>query len=213
MSWHVTSPCHRDDNGSLFFHRDWCRRASAQQRAATERCGRNWAWLSRPLKPIVRRKSSARWHTCGPSASGACSWPWRAKPARPPNPHHPRRILCTPETGWHRAELQGFHPVPPSFENAQIAVFFLTSLAPTFLPLALGDPQPLCCTGDHRHVLCPVIIVVRGGDWMGICDCPLPGAQGFCRTPIPQDVSWGMWPAKCDRDRMRPTLTHGCCSV
>lgn len=32
--------------------------------------------------------------------------------------------------------------MPPSLENAQIAVFFHTSLAPTFLPLALGDPQP-----------------------------------------------------------------------
>jgi len=199
---------------AAFFHRDWCRRASTQQRAATERCGSIWAWLSRPLKPIVRRRSIARWLTCGPSASGACSWPWRAMPARLPAPRHPRRILCTPETGGTERCCRDLVLCLPLLRMLKLLFSFIPLWPPHFCPLLWGIPSPLCCTeGTQRHVLCPVTIAVRGGDKMGICDCPLPGAQGSCRTPIPQDLSWGMWPAECDRDRMRPTPTCGCCSV
>lgn len=73
--WSWIKHCLKPANICLFL-RECRRKVCVQQRAATGRCGRSWAWPFRPQKPTVRRISIVLWPTWGLWAFGPCSSPW-----------------------------------------------------------------------------------------------------------------------------------------
>lgn len=139
----------------------WWRKAFVQRRAATGRFGSGWACLSRHQRPIGRRKSTARWLTCGPLASGACSWPWSVELAGHQHPCSPPRSPSTLEPGgtergrgctgglgalsWRAGTCPS-----PSLINTRIAVFlpylhYVPFISGVFQPLMLSMRRDQRC--------------------------------------------------------------------